>query len=55
MKARPIENLLKHNIKVVSECKELGIMGNQYLIASTWVDAVTYVMDNYECTPKETK
>ena len=52
-KARPIKNLLKYNKKVVSECRELGISGNHYIMALTWVDAITYVMDNYECTPKE--
>tara|TARA_Y100000034_G_scaffold103174_1_gene128520 strand:- start:270 stop:434 length:165 start_codon:yes stop_codon:yes gene_type:complete len=53
MKARSIKELLGHNKKVVAECKDLGIMGNQYLIASAWVDAVTYVIENYNCTPKE--
>ena len=53
MKARPIENLLKYNKKIVTECKDLGVGGNQLLIASTWVDVLTYVIDNYKCTPKQ--
>ena len=53
MKARSIKMLLGHNKKVVHECKEYGITGNHFLVASTWVDAITYVIDNYDCTPKE--
>ena len=55
MKAKPIKNLLKHNQEVKAKHIEIGSFGLDYTIASTWVDAVTYIMDNYECTPKETK
>ena len=55
MKARPIENLLEHNKKVKAKHEEIGNMGIDYTRASTWVDAVSYIIDNYECTPKETK
>ena len=55
MKAKPIENLLKHNQKVKAKHEEIGSIGIDYTIASTWVDAVSYIIDNYECTPKETK
>jgi len=55
MKPRSIKELLGHNKKIVAECKDLGVGGNQLLIASTWVDAVTYVIDNYECIPKGSK
>jgi len=55
MKARPIENLLKHNQEVKAKHEEIGSVGLEYTIASTWVDVISYIMDNYECTPKETK
>mgnify|MGYP003152734886 CR=1 FL=1 len=55
MKARSIENLLKYNQIVKAQHEEIGNLGLDYTIASTWVDAISYVVDNYECTPKENK
>jgi hypothetical protein len=57
MKARPIENVLKHCERVDDEYgdpippnQQSGWNRNQ-----GWIDALKYVMDNYECTPKENK
>ena len=55
MKAKPIENVLKHNQEVKAKHEEIGSIGIDYTIASTWVDVISYVMDNYKCIPKETK
>ena len=55
MKARPIENLLQHNQEVKAQHEESGNLGIDYTIVSAWVDAVSYIINNYECTPKENK
>jgi len=53
MKTKPIEDLLKFNQIVKAQHEEIGNLGVDYTIASAWVDAVSYIIDNYECTPKE--
>ena len=52
MKARPIENLLKYNQEIKTKHEEISNIGIEYTIVSTWVDVLTYVIDNYNCTPK---
>ena len=56
MKARPIENVLKHcekTDKQFGDGNDLGMtdqaMWNKNL---GWIQAIKYVINNYNCTPK---
>ena len=56
MKARPIENLLEHcekTDKQFGDGNDLGMtdqaMWNKNL---GWIQAIKYVINNYNCTPK---
>ena len=55
MKTKPIEDLLKYNQIIKAQHEEIGNLGVDYTIASAWVDAVSFVIDNYKCIPKENK
>ena len=55
MKAKPIEDLLKYNKIIKAQHEEIGNLGVDYTIVSAWVDAVSFVIDNYKCIPKENK
>jgi len=63
MKARPIENLLKHCEKIDDAYKDwhgigVGMCGDEgtdyfdMCINKGWVQAVKHIVANYNCTPK---
>ena len=57
MKPKPIENVLKYCEKADKEYGDPVPTGQQSMWNKNlgWIQALKYVMNNYECTPKETK
>ena len=58
MRLLPIENLLKYNQNILDEYKEFGVSPREqenYVTAKSWVDCIKYVLDNYDCIPKDSK
>ena len=62
MKARPIENVFKHCDKIdkkykhFHDCDDELARGNEYgnyLINLGWKRALTYIINTYNCIPKE--
>ena len=46
-----IENLIKHNEKVISKCKSQDLYPMKYR-AMGWVQALNYINDNYKLEEK---
>ena len=54
MKARPIENVLKHCKKIDNQYGYIVSTSDQIMCNKNlgWIQAIKYVIANYNCTPK---
>ena len=55
MKARPIENVLKHCKKIDKQYGDIVSTSDQSMWNKNlgWIQAIKYVIANYNCTPKQ--